>query len=145
MGESGFSCSGPAMDTGGRLVAGSHNRNEFVLINADESSRVNISLLLLLLFLVSLVSVVSDRFLGFRVSKLLGGTVGLDEVGFGGLRDESGDFVLHGNPSAIFADVYAPSCKSVDFCCIMWGLFLSEEFWYHNARSVVRVSFALER
>ncbi|BBH08926.1 cellulose synthase A9 [Prunus dulcis] len=29
-----------AMDTKGRLVAGSHNRNEFVLINADEVSRV---------------------------------------------------------------------------------------------------------
>ncbi|KAK9943837.1 hypothetical protein M0R45_009432 [Rubus argutus] len=28
------------MDTKGRLVAGSHNRNEFVLINADEVSRV---------------------------------------------------------------------------------------------------------
>ncbi|XP_030461905.1 cellulose synthase A catalytic subunit 2 [UDP-forming]-like [Syzygium oleosum] len=28
------------MNTGGRLVAGSHNRNEFVLINADESSRI---------------------------------------------------------------------------------------------------------
>ncbi|KAE9611358.1 putative cellulose synthase (UDP-forming) chromatin regulator PHD family [Lupinus albus] len=29
------------MDIKGRLVAGSHNRNEFVLINADETSRVN--------------------------------------------------------------------------------------------------------
>ncbi|KDP35302.1 hypothetical protein JCGZ_09461 [Jatropha curcas] len=28
------------MNTGGRLVAGSHNRNEFVLINADESGRI---------------------------------------------------------------------------------------------------------
>ncbi|XWS21794.1 hypothetical protein CRYUN_Cryun30bG0085400 [Craigia yunnanensis] len=28
------------MDTNGRLVAGSHNRNEFVLINADEIARV---------------------------------------------------------------------------------------------------------
>ncbi|XP_022880055.1 cellulose synthase A catalytic subunit 6 [UDP-forming]-like [Olea europaea var. sylvestris] len=28
------------MDTKGRLVAGSHNRNEFVLINADEIGRV---------------------------------------------------------------------------------------------------------
>ncbi|XP_038694094.1 cellulose synthase A catalytic subunit 2 [UDP-forming]-like [Tripterygium wilfordii] len=28
------------MDTGGRLIAGSHNRNEFVLINADENSRI---------------------------------------------------------------------------------------------------------
>ncbi|XP_050125222.1 cellulose synthase A catalytic subunit 2 [UDP-forming]-like isoform X2 [Malus sylvestris] len=28
------------MDTRGRLVAGSHNRNEFVLINADENSRI---------------------------------------------------------------------------------------------------------
>lgn len=28
------------MHTGGRLVAGSHNRNEFVLINADENGRV---------------------------------------------------------------------------------------------------------
>ncbi|KAL6583217.1 Cellulose synthase A catalytic subunit 2 UDP-forming [Orobanche minor] len=31
-----------AMNTGGRLVAGSHNRNEFVLINADEIGRINI-------------------------------------------------------------------------------------------------------
>ncbi|RDX75112.1 Cellulose synthase A catalytic subunit 6 [UDP-forming], partial [Mucuna pruriens] len=30
-----------SMDTKGRLVAGSHNRNEFVLINADETARVN--------------------------------------------------------------------------------------------------------
>ncbi|MED6170226.1 hypothetical protein PIB30_028853 [Stylosanthes scabra] len=29
------------MDTKGRLVAGSHNRNEFVLINADDTARVN--------------------------------------------------------------------------------------------------------
>ena len=29
------------MHTGGRLVAGSHNRNEFVLINADENARVS--------------------------------------------------------------------------------------------------------
>ncbi|KAG2711664.1 hypothetical protein I3760_04G087300 [Carya illinoinensis] len=29
------------MDTRGRLVAGSHNRNEFILINADESGRIN--------------------------------------------------------------------------------------------------------
>lgn len=28
------------MDTRGRLVAGSHNRNEFVLINADENGKV---------------------------------------------------------------------------------------------------------
>ncbi|KAL2342956.1 hypothetical protein Fmac_004241 [Flemingia macrophylla] len=28
------------MHTGGRLVAGSHNRNEFVLINADENGRI---------------------------------------------------------------------------------------------------------
>lgn len=28
------------MNTGGRLIAGSHNRNEFVLINADENGRV---------------------------------------------------------------------------------------------------------
>ncbi|OMO55908.1 Cellulose synthase [Corchorus capsularis] len=28
------------MDTGGRLIAGSHNRNEFVLINADENGRI---------------------------------------------------------------------------------------------------------
>lgn len=28
------------MNTGGRLIAGSHNRNEFVLINADETARV---------------------------------------------------------------------------------------------------------
>ncbi|KAE9610252.1 putative hexosyltransferase chromatin regulator PHD family [Lupinus albus] len=28
------------MNTGGRLVAGSHNRNEFVLINADENARI---------------------------------------------------------------------------------------------------------
>lgn len=29
------------MDTRGRLVAGSHNRKEFVLINADEVARVS--------------------------------------------------------------------------------------------------------
>lgn len=29
------------MDTKGRLIAGSHNRNEFVLINADEIGRVS--------------------------------------------------------------------------------------------------------
>ena len=29
------------MDTKGRLVAGSHNRNEFILINADEIGRVS--------------------------------------------------------------------------------------------------------
>lgn len=29
------------MDTQGRLIAGSHNRNEFVLINADETARVS--------------------------------------------------------------------------------------------------------
>ena len=29
------------MNTGGRLIAGSHNRNEFVLINADENARVS--------------------------------------------------------------------------------------------------------
>lgn len=29
------------MDTKGRLVAGSHNRNEFILINADETARVS--------------------------------------------------------------------------------------------------------
>ncbi|MBA0655866.1 hypothetical protein Goklo_008288 [Gossypium klotzschianum] len=28
------------MDTGGRLIAGSHNRNEFVLINADENAKI---------------------------------------------------------------------------------------------------------
>ncbi|XP_022978008.1 cellulose synthase A catalytic subunit 2 [UDP-forming]-like [Cucurbita maxima] len=28
------------MDTAGRLIAGSHNRNEFVLINADETARI---------------------------------------------------------------------------------------------------------
>ena len=32
---------GDSMDTKGRLVAGSHNRNEFVLINADEVGRVS--------------------------------------------------------------------------------------------------------
>ncbi|KAH1260613.1 Cellulose synthase A catalytic subunit 6 [UDP-forming] [Glycine max] len=31
------------MDTKGRLVAGSHNRNEFVLINADETARVAVT------------------------------------------------------------------------------------------------------
>lgn len=30
------------MNTGGRLVAGSHNRNEFILINADEIGRVSV-------------------------------------------------------------------------------------------------------
>lgn len=29
------------METKGRLIAGSHNRNEFVLINADEIARVS--------------------------------------------------------------------------------------------------------
>lgn len=29
-----------AMNTGGRLIAGSHNRNEFILINADEIGKV---------------------------------------------------------------------------------------------------------
>lgn len=29
------------MDTKGRLVAGSHNRNEFVVINADDVGRVS--------------------------------------------------------------------------------------------------------
>lgn len=29
------------METKGRLVAGSHNRNEFILINADEVARVS--------------------------------------------------------------------------------------------------------
>ena len=33
------------MDTAGRLIAGSHNRNEFVLINADETARVRLALL----------------------------------------------------------------------------------------------------
>ena len=32
-----------SMDTKGRLVAGSHNRNEFVLINADETARVGVA------------------------------------------------------------------------------------------------------
>ncbi|KAG2716392.1 hypothetical protein I3760_03G124400 [Carya illinoinensis] len=32
------------MDTRGRLIAGSHNRNEFILINADENERVSGSL-----------------------------------------------------------------------------------------------------
>ena len=31
------------MDTGGRLIAGSHNRNEFVLINADDIGKVRLS------------------------------------------------------------------------------------------------------
>lgn len=31
-----------SMDTNGRLVAGSHNRNEFVLINADDTARVSV-------------------------------------------------------------------------------------------------------
>lgn len=30
------------MDTGGRLIAGSHIRNEFVLIKADEFGRVSV-------------------------------------------------------------------------------------------------------
>ena len=29
------------METKGRLIAGSHNRNEFILINADEVARVS--------------------------------------------------------------------------------------------------------
>lgn len=35
-----FFCVYDSMDTGGRLIAGSHNKNEFILINADEISRV---------------------------------------------------------------------------------------------------------
>jgi len=31
------------METKGRLIAGSHNRNEFVLINADEIARVSVT------------------------------------------------------------------------------------------------------
>lgn len=31
---------GAAIATGGRLVAGSHNRNEFILINADDLGQV---------------------------------------------------------------------------------------------------------
>ena len=46
------------MNTGGRLIAGSHNRNEFVLINADESARVrDLSVFFFLSFLGSSVSV----------------------------------------------------------------------------------------
>lgn len=33
------------MDTAGRLIAGSHNRNEFILINADETARVRLRIL----------------------------------------------------------------------------------------------------
>ncbi|XP_031093607.1 cellulose synthase A catalytic subunit 2 [UDP-forming]-like isoform X2 [Ipomoea triloba] len=36
-----------AMNTGGRLIAGSHNRNEFVLINADEIGRFSACCLIL--------------------------------------------------------------------------------------------------
>ncbi|KAI3819706.1 hypothetical protein L1987_13554 [Smallanthus sonchifolius] len=32
------------MDTKGRLVAGSHNRNEFVLINVDEVGRLTLGI-----------------------------------------------------------------------------------------------------
>lgn len=32
------------METQGRLIAGSHNRNEFVLINADDIGRVSLAL-----------------------------------------------------------------------------------------------------
>lgn len=39
------------MATNGRLVAGSHNRNEFVLINADEVARVSALKFLFFLFL----------------------------------------------------------------------------------------------
>lgn len=44
------------MDTKGRLIAGSHNRNEFVLINADEIGRVSAvrNLIFLLVWLPSL-------------------------------------------------------------------------------------------
>lgn len=41
------------MDTKGRLIAGSHNRNEFVLINADEIGRVS-AVIFLLVWLPSL-------------------------------------------------------------------------------------------
>lgn len=39
------------MNTGGRLVAGSHNRNEFVLINADEIGRVSFLFFLFIYFI----------------------------------------------------------------------------------------------
>ena len=42
------------MDTNGRLIAGSHNRNEFVLINADETARVSASLCYAVLLLSQL-------------------------------------------------------------------------------------------
>lgn len=41
MGVSDFEGSKALMDTKGRLIAGSHNRNEFILINADEIARVS--------------------------------------------------------------------------------------------------------
>jgi len=38
------------METKGRLIAGSHNRNEFVLINADEIARVSATWIFFLSF-----------------------------------------------------------------------------------------------
>ena len=49
------------METKGRLIAGSHNRNEFVLINADEIARVSATWIL---FFSPLFSV----FCGFKQS-----------------------------------------------------------------------------
>jgi hypothetical protein len=40
------------METKGRLIAGSHNRNEFVLINADEIARVSATWIFFSLFSV---------------------------------------------------------------------------------------------
>ena len=51
------------MDTKGRLIAGSHNRNEFVLINADEVARVSHVLMrFCLIFLRNPVSYLNSSF-----------------------------------------------------------------------------------
>lgn len=47
------------MDTGGRLVAGSRNRNEFVVINADDGGRLSVRKISLFIFF-------SPLFLDFR-------------------------------------------------------------------------------
>ena len=53
------------MNTGGRLIAGSHNRNEFVLINADESARVrDLSVFFFCLFWVNTLCFFFFSFLG---------------------------------------------------------------------------------
>ncbi|CDP14256.1 unnamed protein product [Coffea canephora] len=60
------------MDTKGRLIAGSHNRNEFVLINTDEIGRVSAPQICLSLSLAVLVSNFGV-FFGFSPTFLVSG------------------------------------------------------------------------